>query len=557
MKPQLTRMTMKKILLTAALCAMTLAAWGQPAFQKTGKSVADLHETRSDETVIKAEADINKDGIKDLVIALDGYYSGNNFAFYFGDKNGNYNLFREYETEMYGDKTGITVTDAGVVRIQCNYEGNYDVFLFRWQDGDFRLIGGKKDRHASEHYDESYNYLTGKMIRTDGEGKSRKAETTDMPKQPVINFGWIPLYYDMLDYLIEPPYEYEEDYILGLDDMLVWGIFRVMQANDMLFWHFCDWENPYRNPGREDEGTWYAEDEHLSPGSYNSWSALSFDKLADGSYLIDLSETFYDRSYESLFDEDMSNIDEILEEYETEEETTESRWIFKDGQFIPQEVPQPAAPEEEDEEITKTFRKVPLPADCEGVAYEAYKKMMISEAVSYDGEEIVMPESAPKGSTVSYFEDTNDIEGYYEERMMDCFPLLDGGWMAFYTWAGGAEGEATGYYNYAYSFIDGKLTLLEDFLPVPKNLDDFLNPDACEGQEELVAGLKAAYAGSPNDWLAYFFDPEEQTMVIQYRPLDPYIEEYETHVWSDECWELLNEFSDLPVYRWDGKRFVK
>ena len=208
---------MKKILLSLALCALPLAAWSQPVFQPSGKSVADIHETRTDETVVTAEADINKDGIKDLVIALDGYYSGSNFAFYFGDKNGVYQLFREYETDLYGDKVGITVNDKGVVRIQCDYEGNSDIFLFRWQDGDFRLIGGKKDRHASEHYDESYNYLTGKMIRTDGEGGSRKAVTTDMPKQPAINFGWIPLYYDMLGYLIEE--QAEDDYNLTPDDM--------------------------------------------------------------------------------------------------------------------------------------------------------------------------------------------------------------------------------------------------------------------------------------------------------------------------------------------------
>ena len=517
-----------------ALC--TLTAWSQPVFRQTGRSVADLHETRTDEKLVTAAADINKDGIKDLVIALDGYYSDSNFAFYFGDKDGNYNLFREYETEMYGNKTGITVTDAGVVRIQCDYEGNSDIFLFRWQDGDFRLIGGKKDRHASEHYDESYNYLTGKMIRTDGEGKSRKAVTTDMPKQPVINFGWIPLYYDMLDYLIA---EQDEDgYVMTPDDMLAMGIFRVMQANEMLFWHFADWENPYHDlhpGGEEDIDYWYAEDEHMSPGSYNAWSALSIEKQEDGSYLIDLSESFYDRSYEALFDEDLSNIDEVMEEYETEEETTESRWIFKDGQFIPQEIPEP-------------------------VAFEAYRALMgttLAEQYEDFDVEIALPSRAPRGSTVSYFEDTDDIEGYYESRMMDCFPLVDGGWMAFYTWAGGAEGEATGFYNYAYSFIDGELTLLEDFLPVPKNLNDFLNPEACSGQEELVAKLKAAYAEDPENWLAYFFDPAEQTMVIQYRPLDPYIEEYERHVWTDECWDLLNEFSDLPVYLWDGKKFVK
>ena len=527
---------MKKILLTAALCSLALTAWSQPVFQPTGKSVADLHETRTDEKVVTAEADINKDGIKDLVIALDGYYSDSNFAFYFGDRNGNYNLFRDYETEMYGNKTGITVTDAGVVRIQCDGDAGSDIFLFRWQDGDFRLIGGKKDRHASEHYDESYNYLTGKMIRTDGEGKSRKAVTTDMPKQPVINFGWIPLYYDMLDYLIEAPEE--DDYALTPDDMLAWGIFRVMQANEMLFWHFADWENPYHNPsGAEDGDSWYAEDEHMSPGSYNAWSSLSIDKQADGSYLIDLSETYYDRSYESLFDEDLSNVDEIMEEYDTGEETTESRWIFKDGQFIPQE-----------------------PDENEGVAFEAYRQLMgtvLADQYENFDVEIALPARAPKGSTVHYSEDTDDIEGYYEWRAMDCFPLDGGGWLALYTWMGAAEGEPTGYDNQAYIFNDGKLTPAQDFLPVPKSLDIFLDPDACKGQEAQVAKLKAAYAERPQAWLAYELDVKDQTLTVEYRPTDPYFEQYENHIWTDDCWELRVSYDKRPVYRWDGTRFVK
>ena len=335
---------MRKILLTAAFCSFALAAWSQPVFQQRGKSVEELHEARPGEIVVTAQGDINKDGFKDLVIAFTGTYHDSDFAFYFGDKEGNFNLFRDYTVDMYGYETGITINDKGVVRIQRDRDGDADIFLFRWQDGDFRLIGGKKDRHASGHYDESYNYLTGKMIRTDGEGKGRKSVTSDMPKQPVINFGWIPLCYDALDYLIETPEGYDSD--LSPDDMLVWGIFRVMQANEMLFWHFCDWENPYRNPSPGEDNRWGADDEHMSPGSYNYWATLGFEKLVDGTYLIDLTEGFYDRSYEQYFNEDLSNIDEVMEQYEKEERVDSYLWIFKKGQFIPQEVPESEEPEE-------------------------------------------------------------------------------------------------------------------------------------------------------------------------------------------------------------------
>lgn len=335
---------MKRFLLIASLCLLPLAGWSQPVFQPTGRSVTALHEVRPDESVAWAQADVNKDGVYDIVIALNSYYSGSNVAFYFGDNKGNYNLFREYETDMFGSNIDVSITNKGVVRFQLDDagDGGSDIFLFRWQDGDFRLIGGKKDRHKSEHYDESYNYLTGDMIRTDGEGKNKKSVTTHMPEQPAINFGWIPLRYDMLGYLLETPAE--DDYVMTPDDMLVMGIFRVMQANEMLFWHFCDWENPYRDPHPDSEGgVWYADDEHMSPGSYNAWSSLSIVKLPDGSYDIDLTESFYDRSYESMFDEDLSNVDEIMEEYGSEEEVSRSRWIFNDGQFFPQEIPEDPA----------------------------------------------------------------------------------------------------------------------------------------------------------------------------------------------------------------------
>ena len=323
---------MKKFLLSIALLCAALSGLQAQDFKPSGASAADV-AAFEDKEIVTAEADINKDGIKDLVIAVPDNYSGNTLAFYFGQANGGYKLFRDYDVNLSPGNTGVTVTAQGVVRFEIKRDEGADIFLFRWENGDFRLIGGKEDRHKSEaDYDISYNYLTGKMIRTDGSGKSRKSQTLDMPKQPKIHFGWIPLAYDALAYLVETP-EMQED-PLSPDDMLAWGIFRVMQANEMLFWHFCDWENPYRNPiSCEEENVWMAEDEHMSPGSYNSWSSLTITKLADGSYELELTESFYDRSYESLFNEDLSNVDEVMKEHETPEEISRTRWIFKDGRF--------------------------------------------------------------------------------------------------------------------------------------------------------------------------------------------------------------------------------
>ena len=222
---------------------------------------------------------------------------------------------------------------------------------------------------------------------------------------------------------------------------------------------------------------------------------------------------------------------------------------------------QPVETEEltEPEEIVKTFRKVPLPQDCEGVAFQAYQQMMAERIEEYEDSDIQidLSKEAPEGSTISYSEDTDDIEGYYEERTMDCLPLLDGGWLAIYTWMGAAEGEPTGYDTEVFTFINGELTPAEGFLPVPKDLDGLLKPDACEGQDEQVAKLKTAYAERPQDWLAYECDAQEQTLTVQFRPCDPYLEQYENHIWTDDCWDLIVGYADRPVYKWDGKRFVK
>ena len=325
-----------KTFILPALCALTLATGTLQAqnFNRTAASAGEIFPLEN--TLVMAEGDMNKDGVKDLVVMAEGYLEGTNFAFYFGNKQGGYTLFRDYEIGLRDD-VELSVTAQGVARIQANRTDGADIFLFRYEGGDFRLIGGKEDRHkSSDDYDISYNYLTEKMIRTDGHGSGRKSETLDLPKLPKIHFGWIPLDYDMLAYLVQGGSEGED---LDPDSVLVMGIFRVMQANGMLFWHFCDWENPYRDPVGSEEG-WYAYDDHMAPGSYNYWATLEISKLPSGSFQLDMDESMYDRSYEALFNEDMSNIDEIMEEYETEEETGSCRWIFKDGRFT--EVERPA-----------------------------------------------------------------------------------------------------------------------------------------------------------------------------------------------------------------------
>ena len=318
---------MKGSVFTFVLCLIAAGSLYAQEFNRTAASADKAYA--GEKTTVTVEGDINKDGIKDLVVAVPEEFTKDNFAFYFGDKGGGYTLFRDYAVDFYGAELKLSITDAGVVRIENDLDGGADIFLFRFENGDFRLIGGKEDRHkTSADYDVSYNYLTGKMIRTDGTGKGRKSTTLDMPKLPKIHFGWIPLRYDMLHYLLEE----NEEYWPTAEDILVMGIFRVMQANEMLFWHFCDYDNPSRNPHPTDEGCWYAYDDYMSPGSYNYYATLDIQKRPDGAYLINMFEAFTDRSFEADIDwEAEGEID--LPENAYEEEVSEGGWIFKDGKF--------------------------------------------------------------------------------------------------------------------------------------------------------------------------------------------------------------------------------
>ena len=320
---------MKKFILLFALGCLTAGSLWAQNFKSFGNSAADLF-TVEGEKLVTATGDLNKDGVKDLVLAAPEVYSGDNFAFYFGLKEGGYQLFRDYQVRL-PQETAITVNDKGIVRIQCNlYDGDADIFLFRYEKGDFRCTGGKADRRQSASYDISYNYLTDKMIRTDYDGKSHKSVTSGLQQPPPpMYFGWIPLSFDMLDYITSG----DENNEAG-QHMTVMGIFRVMQANDMLFWHFCDYDLVYHNPQPSEDGCWTAYDEYMSYGSYNMCSSLAIIPQEDGSYYIELDTDFEDRSYETQINEDGSNIDEVLENAEIDEEHTRTTWLFKDGKFL-------------------------------------------------------------------------------------------------------------------------------------------------------------------------------------------------------------------------------
>jgi hypothetical protein len=302
-----------------ASCGISATA---QTFKPSGKTAEELS---TEEITNKAEGDFNKDGVKDLFISNN---SGS--AFYFGKTGGGYNLFRDYTLRL-DDNEKITVNANGVLRIQHDIQSGSDIFLFRYQNGGFELIGGKKDRHKSEHYDESYNFSTRKVIKTNGEGASKTTENGVMPLQPDIKFGWIPLKWDMLDFL----FEVFEDGSLPVEQMTIGGIYRRMQDDEMLHWVLCDIESYYGRaiPGKDDDGGYHTFGIYEAPGSYNMDTDVTIYKLSGDKYKIVLNETSQDRSYESELNEDGSNLDDL--DIPDEEKST-TIFIFDDGKFIEQ-----------------------------------------------------------------------------------------------------------------------------------------------------------------------------------------------------------------------------
>ena len=314
----------KQLLILAAIALLAMCGISAKAqsFKPSGKTAEELS---TEEITNKAEGDFNKDGVQDLFISNN---SGS--AFYFGKAGGGYNLFHDSDLRL-NDKAKVTVNANGVLRIQNDIESGSDIFLFRYQNGGFELIGGKKDRHKSEHYDESYNFSTRKVIKTNGEGASKTTENGVMPLQPDIKFGWIPLKWDMLDFL----FEVFEDGSLPVEQMTIGGIYRRMQDDEMLHWVLCDIESYYGRaiPGKDEDGDYHTFGIYEAPGSYNMDTDVTIHKLSGDKYKIVLNETSQDRSYESQINEDGSNLDDL--DIPDEEKST-TIFIFDDGKFIEQ-----------------------------------------------------------------------------------------------------------------------------------------------------------------------------------------------------------------------------
>ncbi|MBO7439789.1 MAG: hypothetical protein J6U21_08935, partial [Bacteroidales bacterium] len=143
----------------------------------------------------------------------DGYvYNFNKpvMAVYFGSESGTYSLFKQYfntipgqEDEYQSVDIELSINDKGVMRISPSYfnsmgsaDSDESVYVFRFQDGDFYLIG--KDtksfsRYSGESTEVSENYLTHKrqtiISNVFDESVKPKETWTKIPADPLEKLG--------------------------------------------------------------------------------------------------------------------------------------------------------------------------------------------------------------------------------------------------------------------------------------------------------------------------------------------------------------------------------
>lgn len=172
----------------------------------------------------EAQGDLNKDGIVDLAVVAtpnyeenlkirdDGYvYNFNQpiLAIYFGNSQGQFQLWKKYDNVIPADDNefcqhdiGLKITDRNTLRISTqvwcsagSYGTTTDTYTFRFQNGDFYLIGTDHEetqRNTGECITTSENYLTWKrQVLTSNFTNSNppKEKWTKLPKKPLEHLG--------------------------------------------------------------------------------------------------------------------------------------------------------------------------------------------------------------------------------------------------------------------------------------------------------------------------------------------------------------------------------
>ena len=214
---------MNKVILTIILISVSLIpqfAWSQ-GLKSSGKSAADIVPNDWESTF--KTGDLNGDNINDLVIIAtpcnkekmttrdDGYvYNFNQpiLAIYWGDKKGNFKLFKQYDNviparpdEFISFDPSLNITPKGTLEIvlECfasagSWTQPTTTHVFRYQKGDFVLIGKdviELERSTGKTVSTSENYLTRKRtVITERPKKKAITKRNRLPKGALKNLGF-------------------------------------------------------------------------------------------------------------------------------------------------------------------------------------------------------------------------------------------------------------------------------------------------------------------------------------------------------------------------------
>ena len=209
----------------AAFVLMVVTCQGTQAVElkRQGTSVEDVVPSGWQHQ--ESQGDLNKDGIADIVVIAtpdyeenlkrrdDGYvYNFNQpiLAIYFGNAQGLFSQWRQYDNVIPADDKeycshdiALTVTERGTLRIAVgvwcsagSYGTSTDTYIYRFQKGDFYLIGKDTEemmRNTGEINIVSENYLTWKRQVTTSNAFDDKAPATEkwsrLPKKALEKLG--------------------------------------------------------------------------------------------------------------------------------------------------------------------------------------------------------------------------------------------------------------------------------------------------------------------------------------------------------------------------------
>ena len=200
---------MRRRLLFILLGALPMLVSAQ-GLAKKGRSAEEIVPQGT--SYVKAEGDLNKDGLSDLVV-----YAQPMLAIYFATPSGDYEQWKQYDEILPIDEEGddlvieieLSISDRGALKIEVGsfaYAGTSYVsrnnYTYRFQNGDFYKIGEEQysmSRMTGESNTVSNNYLTHKrqVVKENvfDETVKPKETWTSIPKKPLSRLGE-----DLLEY---------------------------------------------------------------------------------------------------------------------------------------------------------------------------------------------------------------------------------------------------------------------------------------------------------------------------------------------------------------------